>query len=249
MRDNVFIVGATSGIARPLCRRLAGRGCRLLLAGRREDELQRIAADLRVRYRADVAVATFEALEFETHREFVDRCTGHFDGGLTGVVFCVGYLAPQATTQSDVTAARHTIDVNLTAAVSVLHPFADYLEQRGKGWMVVVSSVAGDRGRQSNYTYGSSKAGLTVFLQGLRNRLHRAGVRVLTVKPGPVDTSMTAGMVESDSWLMASPERIAAGIDRALRGGRNVVYLPGYWRVIMAVIRAIPEAVFKRLKL
>jgi short-subunit dehydrogenase len=126
---------------------------------------------------------------------------------------------------------------------------ANYLEERGRGYIAAVSSVAGDRGRQSNYTYGASKAGLSAYLQGLRNRLHPAGVHVLTVKPGFVDTPMTHGLVNPDSPLVASPEQVAADVDLAIRKRKDVIYTRWFWRAVMLVIGSIPERVFKRLKL
>jgi decaprenylphospho-beta-D-erythro-pentofuranosid-2-ulose 2-reductase len=143
--------------------------------------------------------------------------------------------------------ARRVIDTNYTSAVSVLNLAADYLEQRRGGFICGLSSVAGDRGRQSNYLYGSSKAALSTYLQGLRNRLTRARVRVVTVKPGFVDTKMTFGL--SGMFLVATPERVAKDISQAIRRGRSVVYTPWFWRPIMLVIRTIPEFIFKRMKL
>ncbi len=141
------------------------------------------------------------------------------------------------------------MEINLTSAVVLLSLFANYLEDRRSGYLAVISSVAGDRGRQSNYTYGAAKAGLTAYLQGLRNRLYRSGVHVLTVKPGFVDTPMTHGRVNPDSPLVASPARVARDIDWAIRRRRNVIYTPWFWRPIMLAVRLVPEFVFKRLRL
>jgi short-subunit dehydrogenase len=141
------------------------------------------------------------------------------------------------------------IDVNYTAAVSLLNLAAVHLAQQGSGFICALSSVAGDRGRKSNFIYGSTKAALTTYLQGLRNRLFTSGVSVITIKPGFVDTAMTWGMLNPKSPLTANPERVAASIDRAILGRRNVIYVPWFWRIIMAVIRSIPEPIFKRMKL
>jgi len=143
--------------------------------------------------------------------------------------------------------ALKELSTNALSVVSLGTLLANRLEAQGRGCLAVISSVAGDRGRQSNYVYGTAKATVTAFLSGLRNRLQRSGVRVLTVKPGMVDTPMTAGMKKGP--LFASPETVAAGIVRAVDKGKDVVYLPGYWRLVMAVIKALPEGVFKRLKL
>jgi NAD(P)-dependent dehydrogenase (short-subunit alcohol dehydrogenase family) len=251
MSGTVVVVGANSGIARALCRRLAARGCPLVLAARDCDEAQAQAADLRIRHGQPVVVEPFDALAFDGLPEFVMRCLRHGDGDLAGVVVCHGYLGPDEPGQPVAAAAevRRTIDVNFTSAVLVLESFAAVFERRRSGSIVAITSVAGDRGRQSNYLYGAAKGGLTVYLQGLRNRLHRAGVHVLTVKPGFVATAMTAGKIDPRSPLLASPERVARDIDRALLQRRDVLYTPWFWWGIMAVIKAIPEGVFKRLRL
>lgn len=249
MSENVLILGATSGIARALGHVLAQRGCRLILAGRKGEELDKMAADLRIRYQAEAAVEPFEALDFAGHAAFLDRCTGRFSGDLTGVILCYGYMTTQAEADTDFGKARHTLDVNFTSPVSILSLAANYLERRRSGYLAVISSVAGDRGRQSNYTYGASKAGLSAYLQGLRNRLYRTGVHVLTIKPGFVDTPMTQGLVNPQSPLVATPERVARDIDRAIRKRKDVLYTPWFWWGIMTVIRSIPELIFKRLQL
>jgi short-subunit dehydrogenase len=249
MSENVLILGTTSGIGRALCHTMARRGCRLVLAARNAEELGRIARDLEIRYGEKVFAEPFEATDFDAHPQFVDRCLRHFDDGLTGVVLCHGHLPDQRKTESAFHDARRTFEINFLSAVSVLDRMAEYLERRKRGYIAAISSVAADRGRQSNYTYGAAKAALTTYLQGLRNRLYPSGVHVLTIKPGFVDTPMTHGLVNLDSPLVATPERVAADIDRAIRKRKNVVYTPWFWRAIMAVIRAVPECIFKRLRL
>lgn len=249
MSENVLVVGATSGIARALCHRLAKRGCNLVVAGRNTEELTRIARDLEIRHDTVVYVEPFEAMDFQAHQDLCDRCVKHFDGDLKGVILCYGYLPEQEETQIDFSEARKTVELNFLSAVAVLSHAANYLEKQKGGYIAAISSVAGDRGRQSNYTYGAAKAGLSVYLEGLRNRLRHAGVHVLTVKPGFVDTPMTHGLVDPDSPLVASPDRVAVCIDRAIRKRWNVVYSPWFWRPIMTVIRWIPEWIFVRLRL
>lgn len=249
MNENVIVLGATGGIAQALCRVLAGRGCRLLLAGRDAAALDTLAADLRVRYGGDHPVEVFDALDFDQHAAFWQRCVERLQGRIETVILCYGSLAAQQVTQTDLGELRRLIDVNFTSAASLLTLAAATLEQRRGGCLAAISSVAGDRGRQSNYSYGAAKAGLTAFLQGLRNRLHPAGVAVVTVKPGFVDTPMTAGLVDPRGPLVAAPERVARDIDRAIRRRRAVVYTPWFWRPIMLVIRALPEGIFKRLRL
>ncbi len=247
--ENVVILGATSGIARALCLVMAERGCRLIVAGRNEEELDRIASDLRVRTGADAFVEKFDALDFDDHVPFLARCGERFGGVIDGVVLCYGYMTDQEKTEQDFEAARRTIDVNFTSAISILGAVANDMEARGAGYIAAIGSVAGDRGRQSNYTYGASKAGLSAFLGGLRNRLCKSGVHVLEVRPGFVDTPMTHGLLDPNSPLVASPERVATAIDAAIRAKRDVIYAPWFWRGIMKTIRSIPESVFKRLKL
>jgi short-subunit dehydrogenase len=247
--ETYLILGATSGIARAVSHVLAGRGCRLVLAARNPEELQRLANDLRIRHQTAIECAAFDALDFAGHAALVERSTKVFEGELDGVILCYGYMVDQAQAQADFAEARRTIDVNFTSAVSVLERFADYFAQRHAGVIAAISSVAGDRGRQSNYIYGAAKAGLTAYLQGLRNRLFSAGVHVLTIKPGFVATAMTDGLVNPNSPLLATPQQVARVIDRALRRRRNVLYTRWFWRPIMFVIRSIPEPVFKRLKL
>lgn len=249
MSERIIVLGANSGIARALCQILAARGCTLVLSGRNREELEKGAADLQVRHQATAFAETFDALDFESHPAFFERCLARLGGTLDGVVLCHGHLPDQALTQTDFAEARRTIDVNFTSAVSLLNLAANHLERQSRGWLAAISSVAGDRGRQSNYTYGAAKAGLTAYLQGLRNRLFKSGVHVLTIQPGFTDTPMTRGLLNPKSPLVASPERVARDIDRALRRRQNVLYTPWFWRPIMAIICMVPEWLFKRLKL
>lgn len=219
------------------------------MAGRSQEELDKCAVDLQVRYQTAVFVELFEALDFTDHATFFERCLSRFNGELDGIVLCYGYMTDQDTTEKDFGEARRTIDVNFTSVISLLMLAANYFEQRKKGYIVALSSVAGDRGRMSNYTYGATKAGLSAYLQGLRNRLHRAGVQVLTVKPGFVDTPMTYGKLDPQSPLVASPEKIAHDISRAIRQRKDVLYTPRFWQLVMGFIRALPEWMFKRLRL
>jgi short-subunit dehydrogenase len=240
----VLIVGVTSAIGRAVAAAFAARGQDLLVTGRNREELEAVAADLRLRHRVEVEANVFDAMAFDEHDGLMDAAGS---GPLRGVVMTLGYMGDHDVAQSDFREARRIVDTNYTACVSLLEKAASILESRGHGFICVVGSVAGDRGRQSNYLYGSAKAGLDAYLQGLRNRLHPAGVTVTTVKPGFVDTRMTYG--KEGMFLVASPDAVGRGIYRAARRGRSVVYLPGFWRLIMWVIRSIPEPVFKRLKL
>ncbi|HZB44716.1 MAG TPA: SDR family oxidoreductase [Pyrinomonadaceae bacterium] len=246
MKRPVLILGATSAIARGAASAFAARGHALYLAGRDREELERIAADLRLRHHAEVLHGHFDAEDYAGHGAFVERVREE-TGGLHGVLLAFGYLAGRADARGAEEGAA-TIARNLTGAVSVLEHCAAVLESQDSGGFIIgVSSVAGDRGRQSNYLYGAAKGGLSVYLQGLRNRLHPAGVRVLTVKPGFVDTRMTYGM--PGLFLVARPASVGEAIVRALERGRDVVYVPWFWRYVMLAVKLIPEPVFKRLKL
>ena len=246
MGKTVMIVGATSAIARATAAAFAAQGHDIYLAGRNVDELARIAADLTVRYRVQARWGLFVAEDLAVHGAFFTQAIADM-GEMHGVVLAMGYLGDQQAAREFSVGGETVILVNFTAAVSILSHCARYLEARKQGFIIAISSVAGDRGRQSNYPYGAAKAGLSVYLQGLRNRLYPAGVRVITVKPGFVDTAMTYGM--AGLFLVASPQYMGERIVRALSKSTDVVYLPWFWRYIMLIIKLIPEAVFKRLKL
>ncbi len=247
MNNNVLIVGANSAIARAIAARLAERRCKLLMAGLDLDELTRTANDLRLRHGIDCQALRFDALDLDSHEEFFADADRRCEGGLNGVVFCVGWMADQALAAANFAVARRMIDVNYTSAVSLLNHAGNAFEARRRGWICALSSVAGDRGRQSNYLYGSTKAALSAYLGGLRNRLAPSGVAVITVKPGCVDTAMTYGLDKLP--LVVAPERVAADVDRAIARRKSVVYTPWPWWGIMAAIRLIPERVFQRMKL
>jgi len=246
-RKGVVILGATSAIARAAAIEFGRKGYDLIVASRDGGENETIAADVRVRSGAHVTALPFEAEDTASHPAFFAQCREQFDDNLAGVVLCFGCLFEQEAAQQDFALARRTIDVNFTGAVSILEKFAAHFEERRAGFICAVSSVAGDRGRQSNYHYGAAKAGLTTYLEGLRNRLFQAGVPVTTVKPGFVDTKMTFG--KPGLMLVAPAEKAAKDIVKAALKGRNVVYTPWFWRYIMLIIRHVPEPVFKRLKL
>lgn len=245
--SRALILGARSAISVAIARELAADGWDLVLAARRCDELEPTAADIRLRFGREVYLQEFDALSIEEHEslpQIIQHNAGHFD--LAIAVF--GYMGDQLAGRGDTREIERTLSTNFVGAAVILAHVADYLETRpGPCGIVGVSSVAGDRGRQSNYVYGSAKAGLSCYLQGLRNRLASSAVHVLTVKPGFVDTPMTEGV--DGLFLVASPERVATDILRAYRRRRNVLYTPWFWRYIMWMIRMIPERVFKRMKL
>lgn len=246
---NILIYGATSRIAHECARLWARQGHRILLLGRDPERLAGVAADLRVLSANTEAIATgvLDLAHEAGVRPFVaqaDAAIGSFDLAL----IAHGWLPEQAITQSDPAQLRQAIEVNALSVAQLCEALAGLFESRGRGTLAVIGSVAGDRGRQSNYVYGASKGFVERYCQGLRNRLHPAGVRVVLVKPGPTDTPMTRGMGARPGKL-ADPVDVASDIVRAIARGRNVVYTPGIWRWIMTVIRWIPETLFVRLKL
>ena len=246
-RGTVLILGATSSIARHTAAAFARRGFDLCLAGRDQDEVQRVASDLNVRHGVSVQPVQFDAADAGAADRMMDIVRDKEFGALSGVVLCFGVLGEQAIAQGDAARSREIITINLTAAVSLLTPLANYFEERRAGFIGTISSVAGDRGRQSNYVYGAAKGGLSIFLQGLRQRLSKAGVTVTTIKPGFVDTKMTYGL--PGMFLVADPADVGEEIARAIEKGKSVAYIPGFWRWIMLIIKLIPERVFVKLKL
>jgi short-subunit dehydrogenase len=241
----VLVVGGTSAIGRALAKEVAARGARVHLAARDTGEAERIAQDLVIRYGARVSHSAFDALAYDSHSALLDRAVEAL-GRLDMVVVSVGELGDQLQAQADVDLARRIIETNYLAVVSVLTHAANYLEQQRRGAIVAIGSVAGDRGRASNYVYGSAKSGLDRFLQGLRARLFRSGVAVLTVKPGFVDTRMTFG--RPGVVLACSPAQLARAAIHGLERRRNILYVPWWWFWVMLAIRLTPESIFKRLR-
>jgi len=244
----VLILGATSGIAAPLAREFAAHKFDLVLGGRDQQALKALASDVSLRSGVRADTLTFDALDTPSHAAILRSFLRVAEAGeaLVGAVVCIGYLGDQSKGQSDWEEARRILETNFNGCVSAINILASHFEHRRAGFLCAISSVAGDRGRQSNYLYGAAKAGLSVYLQGLRNRLFPAGVKVITVKPGFVDTRMTYG--RAAMFFVASPESVAKGIYKAIVKGPAVVYLPWFWRPIMLVVRSIPEAIFKRLR-
>lgn len=238
----VLILGATSGIARATALEFARRGFDLVLAGRDREELDIIAADARLRGNTCVEVREFEATDFDSHPAFWAGCAD-----VDGVICAFGWMPPQEETERDWTQCRALIEINYTACVSILNLVAGDFEARRGGFIVLLSSVAGERARRSNYLYGSVKSGLTAYGEGLRVRLFASGVFVTTVKPGPVDTAMTWGLDKLP--LMVPPSVVASDIYRGARRRADVVWSPAPWRFIMAALRFVPSFLWKRASL
>ncbi|TVQ63158.1 MAG: SDR family NAD(P)-dependent oxidoreductase [Phycisphaerales bacterium] len=251
----VVLIGATGSIARAIAAQLAARGDTLLLVARDTEELARDAADLHHRFAITAHTATLDVEHPETFDGFV-RSASETLGSIDGLVFAQGFMASQEDGERDHELAQRTIDVNFTACVRLTLAFAPHLAGAGEGkgktdrartpFVCFVSSVAGDRGRASNFIYGSSKAGLNAFAQGLRQSW-RGRTSVTVVKPGFTDTAMTWGL--PGMFLVASPEAVAGDTLRAIDRGRAVAYTPFFWRWIMLIIRLVPGFLYDRVKL
>ena len=242
----ILIFGATSVIISETAKLFARDGASLYLCARSKDDLQRLAADLKVRGAKDVFYSTFDALKEDSLDNAIQECLAKFPD-LNGLLIGHGVLPNQRQCEERAGDMRTALEVNFTSIAEILIRITPHFEQQGYGTIAVISSLAGDRGRQSNYIYGSAKSALSTFLSGLRQRLHKSSVQVITIKPGFVDTPMTKDFKKGILW--ASPVRIGQGIYKAFESGIPIVYVPGFWRLIILVIRFIPESLFKRLKL
>ena len=243
-RETALIIGATSDIGRAIARRLARDGCALQLAARHAEDLAEEVQDMRARTAGAVTAHRCDVLDADGGVSLLDALEV-----LPDVAVCVvGLAGDQQAAQGDGAVAQRVMRTNYVGPALLLAALAERFEQRGRGVLAGVSSVAGDRGRASNYVYGSAKAGFSAFLSGLRNRLAGSGVHVVTVKPGYVRTRMTDGM-DLPPRLTAEPDEVAQAVVAAIRRRRDVVYVRRIWRVIMLIVRALPERLFKRTRL
>jgi len=240
----VLIIGAKSDIAKATAREYAKHGYDLYLAARNISELEELANDITVRTEKTVKLVELDILEYDSHQAFYDN----LEEKPLGVISAIGYLGDQEKAQSDFKEAKQIMDTNYTGVVSLFNIIANDFEHRRSGFIVGISSVAGDRGRKSNYIYGSAKAALTAYLSGLRNRLYDAQVHVLTVKPGFVATKMTQDL-DLPEKLTAQPEAVASDIYNAQQKGKSVIYTKWIWKWVMMVIRNIPEFQFKKISI
>lgn len=242
--SHVLILGAGSDVGVACAHHFAQYKFNLYLAGRNMENLQPLSTDIRIRYKVEVIPVLFDALDFSAHAAFVQSLQP-----LPDVAICVfGMLGDQKAAENDWQACKKILDTNYTGAVSVMNILAQQFEARGSGVLVGISSVAGERGRQSNYIYGSAKAGFTAYLSGLRNRLYKKGVHVMTVKPGFINTRMTEHL-DLPKPLTAQPAQVARAIFNGARKKANTIYVLPVWWLIMLIIRNIPEFIFKRMKL
>jgi short-subunit dehydrogenase len=242
---NLLILGANSDVAYAVAKTFAKhKKADIYLASRDMKLLEKKAQDLKIRYEIKAACLYFDAMDFESHLKFYQSLKPKPDV----VVYAAGYMPDQKTAQKDFKEAKKIFEINFSGAAAILEIIADDFQKRGHGFIIGISSVAGERGRQSNYIYGASKAAFTVYLSGLRNRLFKRNVQVLTVLPGFINTKMTESM-DLPGLLTAQPDEVAEDIYKAFRKNKDVLYTKWYWKWIMAVIKGIPEKIFKRMGL
>jgi len=242
----ILVAGATSAIAEATCRLYAASGDRLYLVGRREELLKNISLDLKARGADSVTYQVLDLTQLAKHQELLENADLAM-GGVDMLFVAYGTLPNQKACEDSVELALHEFNTNCISVISLVSIVANTFQKKKNGYIVVITSVAGDRGRRSNYFYGSAKSAVSIFLQGLRSRLNNNGVNVINIKPGFVDTPMTASFTKSFIW--ESPENIAKGILNAVNKKHDIVYLPWFWRYIMGFIKVIPESIFKKLNL
>lgn len=240
--DNVVIVGATSTVAQAMAVQFAARGDRLFCLARNEQKLEKLAEKLSQAYTGGFC------FDFNDSERVEEALAALYDVMpiIDIVIFAHGELLDQQLSEHDFSVARKTFEANLLSVLAILIPLSNHLEQQGRGKIGVITSVAGDRGRPRNYTYGAAKGALSLYLQGLRSGLWGSGVAVYDFKMGPVDTPMTVDHEKNFSF--STPEKVATIMVDALQKKRYTVYVPGYWAWVMRVVRLLPEALFQRLK-
>lgn len=241
---NILILGATSAIVQAIARKFATPETTFMLVARDPDKLSAVAIDLRERFRCSVDEKVLDLADSSEHAELL-RTARKSLGQIDLVLIAYGVLPDQQTVQDDVESVLDSLNVNFSSAVSLLTRLATIFEKQKSGTIAVITSVAADRGRKTLYVYGAAKAGLSSFTDGLRGRLHSHGVQVLNIKPGVIDTPMTAHLKQG--LLASTPEKVAADVHKAVRKGRDILYTPARWWAIMFIIRHIPERIFKKL--
>lgn len=240
----VLILGARSDMALAIAHCFAKAGHPIQLAARNAQSMTADRDDMALRYNVEITLHDFDALETDSFAAFVDSLPAlpHI------AVSAVGYMGEQEENETDLRAATRVLRSNFEGPALILAELANRFEARGSGVLVGISSVAGERGRATNYVYGAAKAGFTAFLSGLRNRLAKEGVHVVTVLPGFVATKMTEDM-DLPEKLTAQPQEVAEAVQRAAVTGKNVIYVRRIWQLVMLIIRNIPEAIFKKMKI
>lgn len=241
-----LVFGATSRIAECTVRILAEQGNSFVLVARDMAKLEMLARDLEARGAPEVTLASLDLGDIAKLKEWFAEHAG-LSESVSSVIVAHGVLPDQCEVQNSWEAIQRSYDVNLTSPMLIATEVCKWFERKGAGTLAVITSVAGDRARQSNYVYGAAKGAVSLYLQGLRNRFGRTPIKIVDIRPGFVDTPMTAHIDKGP--LFASAEQVAEGIVKAMRSGRNIVYLPWFWRFIMLIIRVIPECIFKKLTL
>lgn len=240
----VLILGAASDMAVAIAKKYASEGFNVQLAARNTSRLQALQSDLSIRYNISCTLHEFDALNYGSHQAFFDGLTQKPDQAV-----CVfGYLGDNEIARTNWSESEKIINTNYTGAVSILNVISNFYASQKSGIIAGISSVAGERGRQSNYMYGSAKAGFTAYLSGLRNRMFHENVHVISIQPGFVYTRMTENM-KLPPLLTAKPEDVANTVFKAAAKKKNVVYVKWFWRWIMLIIKSVPEFMFKKLKL
>lgn len=240
----VLILGGNSDVGKSLAKDFGKLGSNLILTSRKEGQLDSFKSDLEIRNEINCDVQLFDALDFKSHDSFYKNLKLKPDI----VITCIGYLDNQQDSQIDFQESLMSIQTNFTGLVSILNIISNDFEKREEGVIVGISSVAGDRGRGSNYIYGSSKSGFTSYLSGLRNRLNKSGVKLITVKPGFIKSKMTSHL-DLPKILTSDPKEISKDIIKSIKNGGSVVYIKWYWKWIMFIIKIIPEKIFIKLSL
>ncbi|KAF1014082.1 MAG: Decaprenylphosphoryl-2-keto-beta-D-erythro-pentose reductase [Stenotrophomonas maltophilia] len=244
--QTLLIVGATSAIAEAVARRCAARGMSLFLVARDPVRLAAIGADLSVRDARHVHSHAMDINDLAAHTDMLDHAWQAL-GRVDAVLVAHGTLPDQQACEAAVDTFMAEFATNGTSTMALLGPLANRLVAAGSGTLAVISSVAGDRGRQSNYAYGAAKAAVSAYLSGLRQRLAKGGVAVVDIRPGFVDTPMTAHLRKGPLW--ATPDQVARRILGGMGRGTPVLYAPGFWRLIMCVVRAVPQSIFNRISM
>ena len=242
----ILIIGGASAIASETAKLFSKNGDILFLADLNIDRLNIVKDDINTFHPAVIHIQEFNVLDFDKHHELFEKAF-EVMSGLDVVLIAHGTLPDQKQIENNTDQIIREFNINCTSVISLSSIAAGYLEKQGSGCIAVISSVAGDRGRQSNYIYGAAKGGVSLFFQGLRNRLSSKGISVLTIKPGFVDTPMTAGMPKNP--LYSTAKVVGKGIFDAIDKKKDIVYLPGFWRLVMFIIKHIPEGIFKKLSL
>jgi decaprenylphospho-beta-D-erythro-pentofuranosid-2-ulose 2-reductase len=245
--QNILIIGATSAIAEATANLYAKQGAKLYLIARNKSRLETIAADLKIRGASFVSIATFDANDFERHQELLDTAIQVLDA-IDIALIAHGTLGDQKACEASAETALKELQTNALSTISILTLLANVMEKQKKGTIAVISSVAGDRGRPSNYVYGTAKAAVTTFCQGLSVRLIKSGVHIINIKPGMVDTPMTAEMA-MPAILVAKPEQIAIDIVKGIETRKDVLYTPWFWKYAMMGIIHLPIGIFKKISL